>query len=198
MLLALACGCGDRGVVVGDEGLAATVVTSGPSTASTGDVLTTHGEAPLEDSTDTSSSEPDASSTGSDGGEPCRADCDPFGSDCPRHEACLPWHPRCDPSAEACVPLGRDAEFRCLPDTSTADSIYGSPCEEHGACGRGHVCAPASAVPGCQGAPGCCTSLCPLGDPHRCPDASGGQACVPIHQDPARHCLEAVGVCLVP
>jgi hypothetical protein len=112
---------------------------------------------------------------------------------------CLPVCNPLDPSVcagnETCVPQGN--YFFCAPDASGDMGAAGDPCEYLNACDPGLFCANAAGVPGCQGASGCCSSLCPLGDASAC---LPGQDCVPWYaqgQAPD-DCLGEVAACTIP
>jgi hypothetical protein len=73
-------------------------------------------------------------------------------------------------------------------------------CSVHITCSPGYLCAPASAVPGCQGTAGCCTDFCDLAaaEPY-CQGAVSGQSCVPLYQPGAApEGFDDVGACMVP
>jgi hypothetical protein len=127
----------------------------------------------------------------------CIERCNPVLQDCARGSACYVWDPSCDPSP--CVPLGTDASTLCLL-MSQNEGHYGEPCSSHTTCIAGTLCAPASAVPGCQGSPGCCTDFCDLASPEPyCSGAESGQICVPLYQPGAApEGFEDVGACMVP
>lgn len=120
----------------------------------------------------------------------CTPLCDPLAQDCPAGEACLP-----------------DGEWWiCVFDGSGATGAYGDPCDFINECDPGLVCQDPSTVPPgqpCEGAPGCCTELCGLGDPlgdAQCAGAAEGQTCQPWYDgivDPPAG-FENVGLCALP
>lgn len=90
--------------------------------------------------------------------------------------------PSCDPllqdcqGGQGCYVVG--STFSCAPDASMGGGTPGSPCEFINACAPGSACVAPSDVPGCDGAVGCCTAFCDLGDPT--PPCLPGQACLPF------------------
>ena len=128
----------------------------------------------------------------------CLRGCNPLHQDCPVDQRCRIWNPACDVGRNECLPLGPDARFVCQrqpPDPQP--SSYGDPCQQIDDCGD-LLCAPASAVPGCQGSVGCCTDFCDLAAPN-CSGEGSGQVCVPLYPMGAvQEGLDDSGYCTVP
>ncbi|KIG18764.1 hypothetical protein DB30_07779 [Enhygromyxa salina] len=135
------------------------------------------------------------------GGTPDTPMC-PEGTTCPITSdgtfALCVW--TCDPVLQDCDDgLGcywANTEFTCVP--TTQDIPAGEPCGFVNDCERGLLCAPAEALPACEGS-SCCTPYCDLmlGDA-QC-DAVPGTSCVPFYEEgraPASYAH--VGVCLIP
>lgn len=114
--------------------------------------------------------------------------------------------PTCDPLAQDCPPgLGcypETAWWVCAPDGSGATGAYGDPCDLVNGCDPGLVCLSAAVQPPglpCEGASGCCTELCDLGDPlgdAQCTGEAEGQTCEGWYAKPVAG-FEDVGVCLL-
>jgi len=117
---------------------------------------------------------------------------------------CLPM---CDPLLQnchgdnICVPASGPG-FICVLDASGEEGQYGDPCEYVNVCDPGLYCANAEAVPGCQGAVGCCSDYCDLTAPvpvAACSGAGQGQECVPwFEEGTAPPGLEHIGGCAIP
>jgi hypothetical protein len=90
----------------------------------------------------------------------------------------------------------------CGPDASGDGGVYGDPCEYDNVCDPGLYCAPAEAVPGCQGSIGCCSEWCDTTaqNPNsQCSGEAGGQECVPFFDmGNAPPGFDDVGVCAIP
>jgi hypothetical protein len=117
----------------------------------------------------------------------CLPYCDPLLQDCPEGNACYP----------------EENGFFCSPDASGPDlGGYGDPCEYLNVCDPGLWCAVPEAVPGCQGAAGCCSEFCDISDPagdDQCMGAAMGQQCTPYYEEGAAPPgYENVGVCTLP
>ena len=116
----------------------------------------------------------------------CLASCDPIRQDC-----AASW---------ACYPIG--AMFACAPDSSGQAGEAGDPCEYITVCDPGLFCANADAVPGCDGASGCCTPLCDASGPDPCAALLPGTQCVPLFDEGMgpEGCIGPglVGGCLLP
>ncbi len=120
----------------------------------------------------------------------CLPTCDPNLQDCPEGEACY----------------GIDTSYVCAPDASGEMGAYPDPCEFINACDAGSFCLDASLYPteACDGASGCCTPTCIVGDPGACPGAPAGVECVPWFQDgerpPPAECggSDELGICSLP
>jgi len=116
----------------------------------------------------------------------CLASCDPIGQDCA--------------AGEACYPIG--AMFACAPDSSGQAGEAGDPCEYITVCDPGLFCANADAVPGCDGASGCCTPFCDASAPDPCAALLPGTQCIPLFDEGMgpEGCLGPglVGGCLLP
>jgi hypothetical protein len=119
----------------------------------------------------------------------CIPTCHPLQDDCLQSEACYPvnWY------------------WVCGTDASGDLGGYGDPCEFINACDSGLVCIDASVVPPgqpCEGAAGCCTEVCNLGDPlgdQQCAGAAEGQTCQAWYEEgTAPPGYESVGVCALP
>jgi hypothetical protein len=110
----------------------------------------------------------------------CLPFCDPLIQDCPEGNACYP------------EPNG----FFCSPDASGESGVFGDPCEYINVCDPGFWCADATAVPGCAGAIGCCSSYCDVSDPTSTCEGDG-QECVAWWEDPPPG-EEHFGVCVIP
>lgn len=117
--------------------------------------------------------------------------------------------PTCNPlqtdclEGEACYPVGQ--YWLCAPDASGDLGAYGDPCEFINVCDSGLVCLDASTVPPgqpCEGAAGCCTEFCDLGDrlgDMQCAGAAEGQTCQAWYDaGTAPPGYEEVGVCALP
>jgi hypothetical protein len=115
--------------------------------------------------------------------------------------------PSCDPllqscaDGQGCYPISN--AFVCVPNASPTDGgNYGDACEYANVCNPGLFCAPASAVPNCQGSTRCCTEFCDVGDPGAtaaCSGVAGGQECLPLfEQGQAPPGYEDVGACAIP
>jgi hypothetical protein len=114
--------------------------------------------------------------------------------------ACDPLQQDCD-DGQACYPVS--AEFICAPNAAAADGgNYGDPCEFLNVCNPGLFCAAAAGVPNCQGAQGCCSEFCTLGDPDgdaQCQGSGGGQQCTAYFEEgQAPPDYIDVGVCVIP
>jgi hypothetical protein len=114
----------------------------------------------------------------------CLEKCHPFDAPCGPGKLCT-WH---------------GSWFTCFPDASGDDGAYGDHCEYLNACAAGLFCAAAHAVPGCQGAQGCCSEYCDLSDPtFECAGADGGQVCLSWYEDgQAPEGFETLGLCAIP
>ncbi len=118
--------------------------------------------------------------------------------------------PACDPllqdckAGDTCLPNTAGDGFACILDASGDMAPAGTPCEFANACNVGLICAGADAVPGCQGAQGCCAPYCDLTDGEAttmCNNAfeTPGAECVAFFPEgaaPPGH--EDVGVCVLP
>lgn len=99
----------------------------------------------------------------------CERSCDPLNtSSCPEGEGCF---------AQAFPP------FVCMP-LFEEPLASGQNCKFVNSCGLGSLCLDASLFADC-GSIGCCTDYCDLTEPNTCPDAAGGQECLPWF-DPER------------
>lgn len=113
----------------------------------------------------------------------CLPSCDPLAQDCPPGQACYPR-----PQADG---------FACAADASGTGTNAGDPCEFINACSPGQVCIGPRAVPGCEGATGCCASVCDLDDPAAC--GMGEVECISWWMGmPPPGCPANVGVCAAP
>ncbi len=112
---------------------------------------------------------------------------------------CEPLAPSC-PQGQGCYPIA--GGWACAPDASGRGGQYGDACEFINACDPGLVCISDWAVPGCEGAFGCCSEICDLQDPAgdgQCPGANEGQVCMPWYsQGAAPTGYENVGICAIP
>ncbi len=109
--------------------------------------------------------------------------------------------PHCDPlipdcsDGFVCVPVNDN--FQCVPDASGDMGAAGDPCEFINVCDPGLGCFDAMLTPGCEGAFGCCTAFCDVGD--AMPPCLPGQQCVAYYPEGmAPSGLEDVGVCALP
>jgi len=110
---------------------------------------------------------------------------------------CDPLNQNCD-EGQQCIPTGYDF-FQCAPDASGDTGVYGDPCEYVNVCDPGLMCLEAAAVPGCDGAIGCCSPFCDVTQPNTCPGAAEGQTCQAWYEPgEAPIGLENVGVCALP
>lgn len=120
----------------------------------------------------------------------CTSMCDPLlgGSDCPSND-------------NACVPNPSGGGFVCILG-GEGWGVYGTECLYVNSCNAGLYCAPPEAVPGCQGAQGCCSEFCDLDDPmasEQCSGYEGGQACIPwFEMGEAPAGFAHVGACAIP
>ena len=118
--------------------------------------------------------------------EPYLLECEPLAQDCPRGQGCFPV----------------DRGWVCAPDASGSSGQYGDTCEFINVCDPGLVCIASWAVPGCEGALGCCSEICDLNDPAgdgQCSGASAGQVCLQWYPDGAAPAgYENVGICAIP
>jgi hypothetical protein len=114
----------------------------------------------------------------------CVPTCDPLSIECPASDA-------------TCLPVLDAGEFACLPNNADGAGEYGDSCEFSNACAPGLMCVEPSLVPepSCEGAAGCCTEFCALGQEESC---SGlGQICVPMQDVVGNASFETqVGVCV--
>lgn len=110
--------------------------------------------------------------------------------------------PVCNPLAdeclegEGCYPVGD--VLVCAPDASARGGGAGEPCNFVNACDAGLFCLVGGDVPGCpDGAGGCCSSFCTIGDDSPC---MAGQVCAPTYPpgDAPAECLADVGQCVSP
>ncbi len=123
------------------------------------------------------------------GCQSCFCTCDPL---------CDPLDVDACPEGQACYGLGHP-DFGCAPDASGELGAYGDECEFINVCNPGHFCANAEAVPGCEGAIGCCTPFCDTTQPNTCPGAAEGQECVSWYEEgQAIPGYEDVGACVIP
>lgn len=116
--------------------------------------------------------------------------------------------PTCDPlglgceAGEVCIPQGGGAgRFVCAVDAAPNGGSYGDACLAFNKCDPGLFCAPASAVPGCTEALGCCSQYCDLSAPEpdsACDGAAQGQSCVPFSENGAAPGFESIGACAIP
>lgn len=108
---------------------------------------------------------------------------------------CNPLDPEACEDGNGCFPVG--GLFHCAPDASGGTGAPGDACAFLNACDPGTFCASTNSVPGCAGSPGCCSSLCTVGESDACLD---GQECVPWYEDGLEpdDCLGLVGACTVP
>lgn len=112
----------------------------------------------------------------------------------------LVWRPSWSPPGLGCYP--ETAWWVCAPDGSGATGAYGDPCDLVNGCDPGLVCLSAAVQPPglpCEGASGCCTELCDLGDPlgdAQCTGEAEGQTCEGWYAKPVAG-FEDVGVCLL-
>ncbi len=134
-----------------------------------------------------------------------------FAGLCPAETVCSVYNggalpiclPTCNPledgcaQGQLCVPQGgTGSRFVCATDASPTTGAYGDACLAFNKCDPGLFCAPASAVPGCTGASGCCSRICDLDDDN--PDQScdvDSQACVPFFESAPAPGFESVGGC---
>ena len=114
--------------------------------------------------------------------------------------ACDPLIQDCEVENEVCYPINE--EWVCAPDASGDTGVYADPCEFINACDAGLVCLGAAAFTGCEGATGCCSSVCDVEDPDsdaECTALDAGQTCEPWYTEGnAPPGYETVGVCAVP
>jgi hypothetical protein len=105
---------------------------------------------------------------------------------------CNPLAQMCD-DGQMCLPAGNEG-FLCGVDASGAEGQIGDPCEYVNVCDPGLLCTNADAVPGCEGAIGCCSPFCDLDDgDSNCPSE---WTCIPWFEDGrAPPGQEDVGVC---
>lgn len=113
--------------------------------------------------TDTSDDSPapadETSETGDDEPPPPLA-CDPLAQDCPDGQACAPG----------------SGGFNCIEVTTAG--VVGDVCYVAAECGPGLACVAAGALAECDG-PGCCSSLCEVGDAGaQC--AGAAEECLPL------------------
>jgi hypothetical protein len=110
-------------------------------------------------------------------------------------ETCDPLVQSC-PNGQICFFDGVD-NFICDFDASGDGGMYGDPCAYINVCDYGLFCATPEAVPGCEGADGCCSPYCDLSQPNTCPGQ--GQECVPWYSEGmAPPGQENIGACAVP
>lgn len=115
----------------------------------------------------------------------CLPTCDPLGGGCGEGELCIPQG-------------SGGGQFVCAVDASSTEGDYGDPCLAFNKCNPGLFCAPASAVPGCIDAAGCCSRYCDLDDDDpdaTCDGVSQGQVCVPFDEAAPAPGTESVGGC---
>ncbi len=111
----------------------------------------------------------------------CLPTCHPLANDCLADEVCVPVNDH----------------WTCT-ESATMDGTPGSACEFINACGPDTVCAAAEAVPNCEGATGCCSSVCDLAAPDPSAGCLPGQTCISWYaagKAPAEY--ETVGVCVL-
>ena len=116
----------------------------------------------------------------------CLPPCDPVGDDCPEGQGCYP-----------------DNEgWLCAPDASGDGGAWAEPCEFINACDAGLVCIDPPAFADCEGAIGCCSPTCDLGDRNAdamCAALDPAASCVPFYEPgPAPAGYEHVGLCSLP
>jgi hypothetical protein len=117
----------------------------------------------------------------------CRPECDPLLQDCLEIAACLP--------------AAGSQFFTCIIDASGEAGAAGDTCEFINACDPGLFCANAEAVPGCDGASGCCSEFCDITgeDPTSTCSLGAGQECVPWYEEgEAPPGYDHVGACSLP
>ncbi len=116
----------------------------------------------------------------------CLPACDPILQDCPEGQACYPVQ----------------EDWICAPDESGEMGVYGDACEFINVCDPGLICLGAASTPNCQGAAGCCTEVCDLGDPTgdaQCTGAAEGQTCQAWYEEGAAPPgFEDIGACALP
>ena len=116
----------------------------------------------------------------------CIAECDPLAPDC------LPGF--------ACIPINDG--FTCAFDDSGRSGAHGDACRYVNSCDPGLICLAADAHSACDGALGCCSTVCRLSDPASdagCAGLDPGQTCEPwFVRGMAPAGYEDVGVCAVP
>jgi hypothetical protein len=110
----------------------------------------------------------------------CLPGCDPLIQDCAEGNGCYPINDG----------------FTCAPDASGPDAgVYQDPCEFINVCDPGLACINAESVPNCQGASGCCSPFCTLGDT----DCPTDTLCEPWYEEGmAPPGFETVGICIIP
>jgi hypothetical protein len=114
----------------------------------------------------------------------CLPECNPLIGDCGDGQACYPVND----------------SFACAPDASGTTGVFGDACEYLNVCDPGLFCANAEAVPGCNGASGCCSNFCDLAGTDPNGDCEGdGQECVPWYENgQTPPGLEDIGACAIP
>lgn len=116
-----------------------------------------------------------------------------------RHLAlCVPF---CCPVEQTCAAgqgcYAMDGSFACVEDASDEAGGFRDPCMYINTCDPGLLCVEPDAVPGCEGAQGCCTRFCNVTAAGPCEPTQPRMQCAPFFTPGgAPPGFEDVGVCV--